>query len=139
MMTDMNDFTPWIRHTLLGPFVTCFGLVTLAHFTVGEEVLFNGHRFDSWLLSMLLTGFFAAGMVVNLIMADLALLKGKMRRLPTGFRGWASSMSAPLGVLFLWNTLGAGQGESMLEVVVTIVGPMIVVAYATRLVLGSRP
>lgn len=135
----MNDFTPWIRPTLLGPFLSCFGLVTFAHFTFGEEVLFNGHRFDSWLLSMMLTGFFAAGMVVNLILADVALLKSKVRRLPTGLRGWASSMAAPLGVFFVWNTLGMGEGDSVIELVVRIVAPMIAVAYATRFLLGSRP
>jgi hypothetical protein len=135
----MNDFSPWIRPTLLGPFVSCFGLVTLAHFTLGEQVLFNGHRFDNWLLSMMITGFFAAGMVVNLILADVALLKSKIRRLPTGFRGWVSSMVAPLGVFFVWNTFGMGDGDSVLELVVRIVAPMIAVAYLSRLVLGARP
>lgn len=135
----MNDFTPWIRPTLLGPFVSCFGLVTLAHFTVGEDVLFNGHRFDSWLMSMMITGFFAAGMVVNLILADVALLRSKVRRLPTGFRGWVSSMGAPLSVFFVWNSFGMGDGGSAIELVLRIVGPMIAMAYATRLVLGARP
>jgi hypothetical protein len=135
----MNDFTPWIRPTLLGPFVSCFGLVTFAHFSVGEEVLFSGHRFDSWLFAMLLTGFFAAAMVVNLILADVALLRGKIRRLPTGMRGWLSSMLAPLGVFFVWNVHGWGDGSSVIELVVRIVAPMIAVAYASRLVLGSRP
>ncbi len=135
----MNDFSPWIRPTLLGPFLSCFGLVTAAHFTLGEQVLYSGHRFDSWLVSMMITGFFAAGMVVNLILADVALLRLKMRRLPTGLRGWASSMAAPLGVFFVWSTLGMGQGDSVIELVVRIVAPMVAVAYATRIVLGGRP
>ena len=137
-MARMNDFSAWLRPTLVGPFVSSLGLVTLAHWTVGEAVLFSGHQFDSWLLSMLIIGFFAAGMVVNLILADVTLLRSKVRRLPTGFRGWVSSMGAPLGVFFVWNMHGLGDG-SMLELVVRITAPMIAVAYATRLVLGSRP
>ncbi len=123
--------------------MSAFGLVTFAHFTMGaamgDEVLFAGHRFDSWLISMLLAGFVAAGMVVNLVFADVALLKSKVRRLPTGLRGWASSMVAPLGVFFVWNTFGLGDGGSVLELVVRIVAPMVAVAHATRLVFGSRP
>lgn len=135
----MNDFSPWLRPTLLGPFVSSLGLVTLSHLTIGEQVLFAGHRFDSWLVSMMVTGFIAAGVVVNLILADVALLKMKLRRLPTGFRGWASSMVAPIAVFSAWAKLGLGDGESMLELVVRIVAPMIAMAYATRLFLGSRP
>lgn len=134
----MTDFSPWIRHTLLGPFISCFGLVTLLHFTFGEQILFSAFSLDSWLLTMMLIGFFAAGMVVNLIVADVLLLKFKRYMLPTGPVGWATSMGAPLGVLFVWNTFGT-DGASMLEVVIRTVGPMIFAAHVARAIIGRRP
>ena len=62
-----------------------------------------------------------------------------MRRLPTGFSGWASSMLAPVVVFGLWMTWGWGDGSSIPELFVRIVAPMIVAVLGVRVVLGSRP
>ncbi len=133
----MNDFSPWLRHTVIGPFASCFGLVTFLHFTFGEQAVLSEFHWDSWLVAMMLVGFFAAGMVVNLIVADVLLLRLKMRALPTGWAGWAGSMAAPIAVFFVWNMFE--EPSSVLGNVVRIVLPMLVVAHTLRFALGVRP
>lgn len=137
----MTDFGPWLRPTLLGPFVTMFALVTIAHLAVGgaaDEVLLLGQHFDSWVMSMLLTGFVASAIVVSLIFADVALLAAKMRRLPTGFGAWMSSLLAPFALFFAWH-LVPGHGESVLESVLAFALPFPISALAIRFVIGRKP
>lgn len=134
----MTDFTPWIRPTLKGPFLTSWGFTTLAYFTVGMRVATFGY-FDDWLVSMLMVSFFAGLIVAALIASDLVLLRAKVRRLPTGIPAWASSLLAPIGVWFAWSFFGFGDGDSVLEVVVRIAAPIVAVPFALRALLGSAP
>jgi hypothetical protein len=135
----MNDFRPWIRPTVLGPFVTTFSFVAIAHLTFGEEVLLAGHRLDSLLLGLLTMGFFSSALVVMLIMADVTFLQRKWRKLPTGGSAWLSSMLAPVFTFGLWSRLGWGDGESVPETVARIVIPMAVSCYGLRLFFGNKP
>ena len=137
----MTDFAPWLRPTLLGPFVTMFALVTSSHLALGgaaDEVLLLGHRFDSWVMAMLIAGFISCAIVVSLIVSDVVLLAAKLRRLPTGFGGWMSSMLAPFALFFAWRLVGEG-GESMLETALVIAVPFPASALVTRFVLGRKP
>jgi hypothetical protein len=134
----MTDFTPWIRPTLKGPFLTSWGFTTLAYFTVGMRIATFGY-FDDWLVSMLMVSFFAGLIVCSLIASDLVLLRSKMRRLPTGIPAWASALLAPIGVWFAWSFFGFGDGDSVLEVVVRIAAPILAVPFALRTLLGSAP
>jgi hypothetical protein len=137
----MTDFGPWLRPTMLGPFVTMWGLVTVSHLALGgagEEVLLAGQHFDSWVMSMLLAGFIASALVVSLIFADVALLWLKWRKLPSGFGGWMSSLLAPFALFYAWNLVGGG-GESMLEAALAIALPFPASALVTRFVLGRKP
>ncbi len=134
----MTDFTPWIRPTLKGPFLTSWSLTTLAFFTVGMRVATFGY-FDDWLVSMLMVSFFAGLIVASLIASDLVLLRSKLRKLPTGLPAWASSMLAPVGVWFAWSFFGFGDGESVLEVVLRIALPIAIVPLTLRTLLGSTP
>lgn len=134
----MTDFTPWIRPTLKGPFLTVWGFTTLAHLTFGVSVL-SGGRFDGWMLGMLFGSFFAATCVAALIFADLVLLRMKARKLPTGGAAWLSAMLAPIAIWMGWAWLGMGDGENVPEIVLRIAGPVLVGPLALRLVLGSAP
>jgi hypothetical protein len=138
----MTDFGSWLRPTMLGPFVTIFGLVTISHFALGgaaDDVIFAGHRFDSWLMSMLIAGFLGAAIVVSLIFADVALLSAKFRKLPTGLGAWMSSLLAPFALFVAWHVIGQDGGASVLESVLRFVVPFPASALFVRFALGKSP
>lgn len=134
----MTDFTPWIRPTLKGPFITVWGLTTLAHLTFGVAAL-TGGRLDSWMLGMLFGSFFASICVASLVAADLVLLRTKLRRLPTGAGAWLSSLLAPAAVWMGWAWLGAGDGEDVADAVLRIAAPIVLAPLALRLATGRAP
>lgn len=138
-----NDFLPWIRPTLLGPFWTSWGFTTLAHMTLGLSVATLGHvtgvGFDDWIVAIMLVSFFSALVVVGLIASDVTLLKLKLRALPTGLSVWASSLLAPVGVWMAWHFFGMGDGDSMLELVLRIMIPIFAVPFVLRLMFGRAP
>lgn len=138
----MTDFGSWLRPTMLGPFVTIFALVTISHLAIGgaaDEVIFAGHQFDSWVMSMLIASFLGAAIVVSLIFSDVALLAAKVRKLPSGFGGWLSSMLAPLALFVGWHLVGQDGGSSVLESVLRFVVPFPASALFVRFVLGKKP
>lgn len=137
----MNDFTPWLRPTLYGPFVTTWGMATLLAITQGMTlVLPNGERLDNWIALLFTTSFFAAMVVVGLLAADLALLRAKLRKLPTGGRAWLSSLLAPAGVWLAWSIFGWGDEDSTVpSLVFMIAWPFLGAPLALRWFLGERP
>jgi hypothetical protein len=135
----MNDFTPWLRPTLAGPFVSTWTAATLLLLAQGL-VLPNGERLDAWLLALLSTSFYAAMVVVGLLVADLVLLGAKLRRLPTGARAWLSALAAPLGVWAAWAVFGWGDEDTAVPLIVWLVAsPFLGVPLALRWLLGARP
>jgi len=137
----MTDFAPWLRPTLLGPFITLFGLVSVSHALLGgaaDALLLAGHEFDTWLVAMLFAGMIASPIVVSLIVADVMLLAAKMRRLPTGFGAWLGSLLAPFALFFAWHLVG-DHGETMLGAVLAFALPFPASALAIRFVLGRKP
>jgi hypothetical protein len=138
----MTDFTPWLRPTIVGPFLGMYALVTFAHLAFGDradEVLYAGHHFDSWVLSILITSFVAAALVVSLIVADLALLRMKLRRLPTGFGAWLGGLLAPVALHVGWMTMLPGEAGSMLDLALRFAIPFPASTLALRLLIGRRP
>lgn len=133
----MTDFTPWIRPTLLGPFLTSWALTTLSSLTVGAAVATFGY-FDDWLVAMLIVSFFAGLCVTSLIFSDLVLLKLKLRALPTGAAAWLTSLAAPIAIWMAWAFFGL-DGETVLETVLRIAAPIAIVPFVLRLVLGRAP
>jgi hypothetical protein len=132
----MNSFGAWIRPTLLGPLFTMWSLTTLGSILIGVAALTDG-RFDNWITAMIFASFFASGLIVMLIGADLVLLKAKLRQLPTGSRAWVSSVLAPFGVFFLWRFLP--QPESALGLVLFLVAGMAGASFGLRMAFGTRP
>lgn len=136
----MTDFTPWMRPTLYGPFVTTWGLATLLSLTQGFAlVLPNGERIDNWVALLFSVSFYAAMVVVGLLAADLALLRAKLRKLPTGGRAWVSSLLAPIAVYVAWMIFGWGDEDSSIPaVVLSIAWPFVGAPLALRWIFGER-
>ncbi|UJR82614.1 hypothetical protein [Sandaracinus amylolyticus] len=136
----MNDFTPWLRPTLVGPFATTWTIVSLLQLAQSALVLPNGERLDAWLLVLLSSSFYAAMIVVGLLSADLVLLRTKLRRLPTNGRAWLSSLLAPVGVWLAWAIVGWGDEDTAIPMVVLLVSwPFLGAPLALRWMFGERP
>lgn len=132
----MNSFGAWLRPTILGPLLTLWTFATLGSVVVGASALSDG-RFDNWVQLMLFASFFGCGIVVMLISADLALLRAKVRSLPTGSRAWTSSTLAPLAVFFLWRFFP--PPESILGLAIFLLAPMALASFGLRFMFGQRP
>jgi fructose-specific phosphotransferase system IIC component len=130
----MTHFTPWIRPTLLGPFITTWSLVTLTTLTFGARIATLG-QYDHWLIAMLSASMFTGLIVCSLIAADVFLLQRKLRQLPTGASAWMTSMLAPVGVWFTWHVLGFGDGD-IPSAVFHIAAPILLVPFPLRLLFG---
>lgn len=136
----MDDFRPWLRPTLVGPFATTWTIVTLLLFAQRSLVLPNGERLDVWLLAMLSASTFAAMTVCGLLAADLALLRVKLRKLPTHARAWTSSLLAPLGIWAAWSIVGWGDEDTAIPVLVLLFAwPFVGVPLALRWAFGAKP
>jgi hypothetical protein len=138
-----SDFRPWIRPTLIGPFLTTWAFATLGSIGGGGDgehawVLPNGERLDQWIVLMLSASVFASVVVVGLIAADLVLLRARMCALPSGASAWTSSLLAPIAVWITWSFFGWGDGS--LPMLALMAGwPILAAPLALRLVLGARP
>lgn len=135
-----NDFTPWIRPTLKGPFLTSWALTTLFHFVLPSGIFaLTFGQTDDWLVAMLLVSFFAGLVVASLVASDLVLLRLKLRKLPTGLSAWTSSLFAPVAIWLAWSFFGFGDGDSVLVTVTHIAAPIAAAPFVLRLLLGSKP
>jgi hypothetical protein len=133
----MTNFGDWLKPTLLGPMLTMWTLATLVSLTIGMAAV-TGGRLDTWLQGMLIASFFAAGLVVLLLAADLFLLKMKWRKLPTGTRAWISSILSPFAVMVIWNLPFFPPPSSVLGLVLFITVPMSLGALGVRMLFGER-
>lgn len=136
----MDDFRPWLRPTLLGPFVTTWTVATLMLFAQRALVLPNGEQLDAWLLVLVSSGFFASMVVCGLLAADLVLLRARARKLPTRGRAWLSSLLAPLGIWIAWSVVGWGDEDTAVPLAVLLFAwPFAGVPLALRWLVGERP
>lgn len=136
-MANSNDVLPrWARCTLIGPFVPLYAVVTLAAF-LGQVARVTDGRTDTWAAAMLLASFVGSLVVVCLVAVDVILLKVKLRRLPTGFLGWLSSMSSPIAVL-VWLVV-LPEPSTTLRAVLSVAGSFWLGALSVRLIMGRAP
>lgn len=132
----------WARGTLLGPMITVWILITLAAGaeslgSLAELVGLDGRFTDEWWLAMLLGSFWASTLAVSLVAVDVALLRVKLRRLPTGFRCWFGALLAPFAVA-LWQI--ALPGPSSIPMLVGLTAATFVLAaLSVRVLFGRRP
>ena len=74
-----------------------------------------------------------------LIGADVALLKSRIRRLPTGAAAWLSSILAPFAVFFIWTLPILPPPETVPGLVAFLMVPMWVASLLVRFVFGNAP
>jgi hypothetical protein len=134
----MKRIAPWLLPTLLGPIIGASAYVLLV--SSGSAV--------PWYLWLVVAGIASAlSVFVGALMAitDVVLLKMKMRTPPTGWRAWAMGIAAPVPVLWCWQALlklaiGALPALPVLwQLVAAFMVPMLGVAVALRVALGTRP
>ena len=130
----MTSFRSWLVPTIVGPFATMWSLTTLAFLLFGRAQIL-GEQLDAWAVAMLVTGFIAAGHVVALLVADLVLLRARLRQLPTGGRAWLSSMASPFALQVMLMLVP--PVESVPVLVLFILGSMLGAAFSVRVLLGT--
>lgn len=132
-----RDLGRWARPTLLGPFVTCWALATLATVTQTSALVRALFDVDTWAAAMLLVSFFAAAVAVCLVAVDVTLLRARFRRLPMGRPAWVGALLAPLaaGVFAVLLPLG----ETIPGQVLRLGAALVAGALSVRVLFGSRP
>lgn len=137
-MASSSKIAKWVRATLIGPFITCWTIVTAASILLPSD-LFQRVFFDvdTWALGMWLVSLFASAVAVCLIAVDVVFLKYELRRLPCGGRGLFSSMLAPIAVWIVWAVIPSSDQIPFL--VLTLAGGLWLGAAAVRLLFGKRP
>ena len=88
----------WLGPTLFGPAIGAWAFV-LVH------ALLTGGSFASVMAELVLASVMAVALAGVLLLADFALLATRLRRPPTGSRGWISSMLAGGVAVVLWRVL----------------------------------
>ena len=126
----------WARCTLIGPLLPLWTLVTLAAW-FGQVAELTDGKADSWATAMMLVSFVGAFVAVCLVAVDVMLLRLKFRRLPTGFLGWFSSMSAPFSVV-VWLAL-LPEPSVVVMAVLTLLAAFWLGALSVRVTFGRKP
>ena len=132
MGVRMSRIAPWLLPTLVAPLVGASLYVFL---------LARGSSLPS--LVWWLAGFVAAGFafLVGTLMAvtDVALLKLRVRTLPTGWRVWAMGVIAPWPIFYSWQKLVRLAIVGLPELLLVFFLPMLATALVVRVALGTRP
>lgn len=129
----------WLAPTLLGPFLTVYGVVT-AFAALGIDRGPFG-KVLGWALGMALGTVWATVFVLVLALFDVALLAVKVRTLPTGKRGWGTALLSPLAVLAVYTVVPpyAFYRSGPWAVVAAALVPMVVVGLGARVAFGQKP
>lgn len=128
----MKRIAPWLLPTLLGPLVGATAYVWAL--SMGSNV----PRF-AWVLAWLVACGFAWAVGGLMAVTDFALLKLKLRTLPTGWRAWVMGTLAPMPVFFSWQKLLKYAVTGWVPLLLTFFLPMLVTALVLRVALGTRP
>jgi hypothetical protein len=127
----------WCVPVLAGPFVGASAFATL------KAILYAFHGgLGLWLVYLLLSIPLAVAQVVVFFAVDIALLRAKLRALPTGRDAWWMAIAGPVVVGLMTGLFPKPQPQpaffGIIIVLIAIV-PMIAVTVAMRLVFGKPP
>lgn len=129
---EVKRIAPWLLPTLMAPLLGA---------SLYVFVLAQGSRLPS--LVWWLAGFVAAGFafVVGALMAatDVALLRLRLRTLPTGWRVWLMGLAAPWPVFWSWQKLVKLAIVGLPQLLLVFFLPMLATALVMRIALGTRP
>jgi hypothetical protein len=130
----------WLRPTLLAPWISVYGAVTLGAL-FGFDYGGKAGKIAAWIAGMLAGSVWAFVFCTMLILIDLALLGIKIRTLPAGKRGWLGAFLAPLPAFAVysvlpWKTIALSGPWSVAGAVLI---PMAIVAIIGRFVSGQKP
>jgi hypothetical protein len=130
----------WLRPTLIAPWLTVYGAVTLG-VLLGFDYGGRAGKVAAWLAGMLAGSVWAFAFCTMLVVVDLALLAVKIRTLPAGRRGWLGAFLSPLPALAVYTVLP--WKEIALSGPWTVAGavliPMSIVAIMGRVLSGQKP
>ena len=128
----------WLTPTLLAPWITAYGAVT-AIAALKIDGLFG--KVLGWTVGMFVGSIWAFVFCTLLIVVDLALLGVKVRTLPAGKRGWATSLLSPLAVFASYVAVPPYKfyAAGPWAIGAAILAPMVIVAIASRVISGRKP
>jgi hypothetical protein len=129
----------WLTPTLVAPWISVYGAVTAIAVLGLDYGLFG--KVLGWTLGMVVGSVWAFVFCALLLVVDLALLGVKVRTLPAGKRGWATSFLSPLLVLGAYVAVPPYKfyAAGPWAVAAAVAVPMLVVALVTRVFAGSKP
>ena len=132
----MKRVIPWLLPTLIGPLVGACLYVFVVAQVVSLPVPVPTF---AWVVAAAIASGLAFVVGCMMVATDVALLRLKLRTPPTGWRAWAMGIAAPLPVMFAWQKLVKYAISGWPQLLVTFFLPMLVVALASRVLLGTRP
>src|SRR5512140_2061743 len=124
----------WIVPAMLGPWLSMSTAATL-YAAFGAEQKW-GVRWGVWAVGMIAGALLATVFTLIQVLVDVLLLAIRQRRLPTGKAAWIMALGAPLAVVGSYALLSPVDlyKYGPWAIVAGILGPMIVSAFAARVV-----
>jgi hypothetical protein len=132
----MKRIAPWLLPTFIAPMVGAALYVLLIARTVDLPIKLP---LAVWIIAAVVASGFSLLIGGMMAFTDVALLKLKLREPPTGLRVWLMGLLAPMPVLFTWQKLIHFVKYGVVPALLAFFLPMLVVALASRLLLGKRP
>jgi hypothetical protein len=140
MRKSTNDIiVEWCVPILAGPFIGASAFATL------KAILYIFHGgIGLWIVYILLAIPLAIAQVIVFAAVDIALLRAKLRALPTGRPAWWMAIAAPMLVGLATGLFPKPQpepGPAFIGVIIMLIAivPMIVITIAMRLIFGKPP
>jgi hypothetical protein len=121
----------WLGPTLIGPVLGAWLLVTAHAFVTGAGLA-------SVLAELALTSMMAVALGAVLALADFGLLLARLRKPPTGSRGWLSSMAAGAAATLLWRILRPSLMSALHSHILALGAAVVVSALAVRLLFSRK-
>lgn len=127
----------WLTPTLLAPWMASYATVT-ALVLFHLDGIFG--RVLGWTFGMVVASIWSFVYCAILVLVDLALLTMKVRTLPSGRRGWGSTLCSPIIVFVTYASVPPYKfyPAGGWAVAAAILFPMLVVAIVSRMVAGTK-